>query len=151
MWLARWKEVCRLLSEQPQSCLLAPENSDHEEEIRHIVFKTRSGRKFCTLFVIRGNRVFVTNLRRPAQGADFQPGRARRPGRLAQQSTPLLHRRASASPRAYEGRCGVAERDRVESSRWQVANKGRFAATARWLRCSRPANAGCVLRSGWIC
>ena len=66
MWLARWKEVCRLLSERPESCLLAPENSfsDHEEEIRHVVFKTRSGRK-NRLFVIRGNRVFVTNLRRP--------------------------------------------------------------------------------------
>lgn len=67
MWLARWKEVCRLLSEQPESCLLAPENSDHEEEIRHIVFKTRSGRKYRVLFVIRGNRVFVTNLRGPGQ------------------------------------------------------------------------------------
>jgi plasmid stabilization system protein ParE len=32
-WLARWKEVCRILSERPESCLLASENSDHEEEI----------------------------------------------------------------------------------------------------------------------
>ena len=67
MWLVQWKEVCRILSERPESCLLAPENSDHEEEIRHIVFKTRSGRKYRALFVIRGNRVFVTNLRGPGQ------------------------------------------------------------------------------------
>jgi plasmid stabilization system protein ParE len=66
-WLARWKEVCRILSERPESCLLAPENSDHEEEIRHIVFKTRSGRKYRAIFVIRGNRVLVTNLRGPGQ------------------------------------------------------------------------------------
>ena len=67
MWLARWKEVCRLLSERPETCLLAPENSDHEEDIRQIVFKTRSGRKYRALFVIRGNRVFITNLRGPGQ------------------------------------------------------------------------------------
>ena len=67
MWLARWKEVCRFLSDRPESCLLAPENSDHEEEIRHIVFKTRSGRRYRALFVIRGHRVFVTNLRGPGQ------------------------------------------------------------------------------------
>ena len=67
MWLARWKEVCRLLSERPETCLLAPENLDHDEDIRQIVFKTRSGRKYRALFVIRGNRVFITNLRGPGQ------------------------------------------------------------------------------------
>ncbi len=66
-WLAQWEEVCRILCERPETCLLAPENSDHEEEIRQIVFKTRSGRKYRALFVIRGNRVFVTNLRGPGQ------------------------------------------------------------------------------------
>src|SRR6056297_2721634 len=66
-WLERWSEICRVLSERPETCLLAPENSDHEEEIRHIVFKTRSGRKYRALFVIRGNQVFVTNLRGPGQ------------------------------------------------------------------------------------
>lgn len=67
IWLARWKEVCTILSERPESCLLAPENSDHEEEIRHVVFKTRNGRKYRALFVIRGYQVFVTNLRGPGQ------------------------------------------------------------------------------------
>ena len=76
MWLARWREVCSLLSERPETCLLAPENSDHEEDIRQIVFKTRSGRKYRALFVIRGNRVFITNLRGPGQ--DLVP-----PGELA--------------------------------------------------------------------
>ena len=31
------------------------------KEIRHIVFKTRRGRKYRVLFVIRGESVFVTN------------------------------------------------------------------------------------------
>ena len=66
-WLQRWKEVRRFLSERPESCRLAPESEDHEEEIRHIVFKTRQGRKYRALFVIRGNCVFVTNLRGPGQ------------------------------------------------------------------------------------
>jgi len=66
-WLAQWEEVYKLLSERPETCLLVPENSDHKEEIRQIVFKTRSGRKYRALFVIRGNRVFVTNLRGPGQ------------------------------------------------------------------------------------
>ena len=70
-WLTRWEEVCKLLSERPESCLPAPENADHEEEIRHVVFKTRSGRKYRALFVIRGNQVFVTNLR--GSGRDLVP------------------------------------------------------------------------------
>ena len=83
VWLARWKEVCRLLSERPENCLLAPENVDHEEDIRQIVFKTRSGRKYRALFVIRGDRVFVTNLRGPGQDL-FPPDEVAVPEGLAE-------------------------------------------------------------------
>ena len=70
-WLTRWNEVCGLLSERPESCSFAPENPDHDEDIRQIVFKTRGGRKYRALFVIRGDRVFITNLR--GSGQDLLP------------------------------------------------------------------------------
>ena len=66
-WIERWDEVVRNLSTRPENYLPAPESADHQDEIRHIVFKTRSGRKYRALYVIRGNRVFVTNIRGPGQ------------------------------------------------------------------------------------
>jgi plasmid stabilization system protein ParE len=66
-WLTRWEEVLALLSDRAESCLLAPENEDHVEQIRHVVFKTHDGKKYRALFVIRGQRVFITNLRGPGQ------------------------------------------------------------------------------------
>ena len=66
-WLRRWNKVRHLLSDHPQDSLLPPENEDHEDEIRHVVFKTRHGRKYRALFVIRGRHVFVTNIRGPGQ------------------------------------------------------------------------------------
>jgi plasmid stabilization system protein ParE len=66
-WLERWDEVREVLSLRPESCLLAPESEDHDEEIRHVVFKTKNGRKYRVLFLIRGQQVFVTNLRGPGQ------------------------------------------------------------------------------------
>lgn len=66
-WLRRWDEVRQFLSERADKCLLAPENEDHEEEIRHTVFKTRRGKKYRTLFVIREGCVYITNLRGPGQ------------------------------------------------------------------------------------
>lgn len=70
-WLARWQETCRAVSEDPQSCSLAPESVHHSEEIRQVVFKTRRGLPYRMLFVIRGDRILVTNLRGPGQ--DFVP------------------------------------------------------------------------------
>lgn len=66
-WYRRWNEVLRSLLANAGSCPLAPENDDHDEEIRHIVFKTRRGRRYRALFVIRDSRVFVIHVRGPGQ------------------------------------------------------------------------------------
>lgn len=70
-WLQQWDEVLVSLAKNPLSSSIAPENDDHAETIRQIIFKTRRGRRYRALFVIRGETVFVTNLRGPGQ--DFVP------------------------------------------------------------------------------
>ncbi len=70
-WLHRFNEILTTLTDDPQSWSLAPENDDHDEEIHHVVFKTRRGRKYRALFIVRDDVIFVTNLRGPGQ--DFLP------------------------------------------------------------------------------
>ena len=66
-WLRRWQEVIDELRRKADRCQLAPENDDHDEEIRHVIFKTRRGRKYRALFVIRGEFVLVIHVRGPGQ------------------------------------------------------------------------------------
>lgn len=66
-WFRRWNQVLADLSKNASSCRLAPENDDHDDEIRNLVFNTRRGKKYRALFVIRENVVFVTNVRGPGQ------------------------------------------------------------------------------------
>ena len=44
-----------------------PEDEDHEEEIRHILFKTRRGKTYRAIFIIRTDTVFVLHVRGPGQ------------------------------------------------------------------------------------
>lgn len=55
------------LTTTPENCSLAPENDDHEEEIRHILFKTRRGKTYRAIFIIRTDTVFVLHIRGPGQ------------------------------------------------------------------------------------
>lgn len=66
-WFRRWLEVEDLLRRRPASQALAPENSDHEEEIRNVIFKTRRGKKYRCLFLIREETVYVLHIRGPGQ------------------------------------------------------------------------------------
>lgn len=66
-WLRRWDEVVEQLTNTPENCGVAPENDDHEEEIRHVLFKTRRGKTYRALFIIRTNTVFILHIRGPGQ------------------------------------------------------------------------------------
>ena len=66
-WLARWDEVLVELTESADQHSLAPENDDHAEEIRHVIFRTRRGKKYRAIFAIREDCVFVTHVRGPGQ------------------------------------------------------------------------------------
>lgn len=66
-WLRRWDEVVEQLTATPETCNFAPENEDHDEEIRHVLFKTRRGKTYRALFIIRNDTVFILYLRGPGQ------------------------------------------------------------------------------------
>lgn len=66
-WADRWDEVLSDLATNARQKSLAPENDDHDEVLHHVVFKTRHGRKYRAIFVIRGNLVFVPHVRGPGQ------------------------------------------------------------------------------------
>ena len=66
-WLARWSDVLAELADHPEQFLPAPENNDHDDEMRNVVFKTRYGKKYCALYVIRNNTVTVVHIRGPGQ------------------------------------------------------------------------------------
>jgi plasmid stabilization system protein ParE len=66
-WLRRWDKVLDDLSKQANKCGLAPEDADHELEIRHVVFKTRQGLPYRALFTIRENQVYIMHVRGPGQ------------------------------------------------------------------------------------
>ncbi len=67
VWLCRWEQVLRSLEEGADGCGIAPEDEDHEIDIRQVTFKTRSGSTYRALFKIDGDRVFVMHIRGPGQ------------------------------------------------------------------------------------
>ena len=66
-WYSRLQEVLEELAITIEQFDFAPENEDHEEAIRHLVFKTRRGKKYRVLFIIRDAQVFVLHIRGPGQ------------------------------------------------------------------------------------
>lgn len=66
-WNRRWREVLERLQESADGCGLAPEDEDHGETIRNVIFKTRRGLPYRALFVIRDDRVHVIHVRGPGQ------------------------------------------------------------------------------------
>ncbi len=66
-WYRRWKKLLVELSKQPTNYHFAPENDEHEDDVRNVVFKTRRGLPYRALFIIRNDVVFITNLRGPSQ------------------------------------------------------------------------------------
>ena len=66
-WFNRFTDALATLSENPKSCGLAPENEFVDQEIRHLIFKTRKGRHYRALFTITENPVDVLHVRGPGQ------------------------------------------------------------------------------------
>jgi plasmid stabilization system protein ParE len=67
VWLEKWDEIVESLKQSADRCPLAPENDDHDLEIRHVIFKTRHGRPYRALFTMRADHVFVMHIRGPGQ------------------------------------------------------------------------------------
>jgi hypothetical protein len=66
------------LRKRADGCGLAPEDAEHDSEIRQIVFKTRSGLPYRALFTIDGDQVHVIHVRGPGQDL-IMPGNLRLP------------------------------------------------------------------------
>ena len=66
-WVARWNEVLLELSQSANHKPIAPEDEDHENELHHVVFKTRHGKAYRAIFIIQSDLVLVTHVRGPGQ------------------------------------------------------------------------------------
>lgn len=66
-WFHSWLDALKTLGERGDSLGTAPEREDHEEPIRQLLFKTRKGRRYRALFVVRETEVFVLHVRGPGQ------------------------------------------------------------------------------------
>ena len=66
-WLDAFDAAQKSLSENPGSCGLAPEDELVDEEIRHILFRTRRGHAYRVIFTIVGDEVRVLHIRGPHQ------------------------------------------------------------------------------------
>lgn len=66
-WYQAWEAAIEFLSVNPQAASLAPENRDHEEEIRHWPFKTTQGYRYRALLIVRNQVVYITNVRGTGQ------------------------------------------------------------------------------------
>ncbi len=62
-WFAAWNTATMFISESALAAPLAPENDDHDEDVRHWPFKTDHGRRYRLLFIIRENTAYITNVR----------------------------------------------------------------------------------------
>jgi plasmid stabilization system protein ParE len=66
-WNRAWQTALRDVKERAERFGLAPESGDHPEQIRQTIFKTRRGRSYRALFLIRDQNVYVLHVRAPGQ------------------------------------------------------------------------------------
>lgn len=66
-WKTAYRRALVRLQTTAASLGLAPETTEFDEELREMVFKTRSGHRYRLLFVIRGDAVQVARIRGPGQ------------------------------------------------------------------------------------
>lgn len=66
-WWEAFTTVLESLTKHPESFALAPEADAFDEAIRDAIFKTRHGRLYRLLFVIRGSTVHVVTVRGAGQ------------------------------------------------------------------------------------
>ena len=62
-WAVEYSSAICRVSDDSKSCGLAPENDDHEEGIRQVMFKTCKGNPYRLVFTIRGEEVYVFSIR----------------------------------------------------------------------------------------
>jgi len=66
-WYGAWMDALRTLGERAEALAEAPESDDHAEPVRQLLFKTKRGRRYRALFVVRGDAAFVLHVRGPGQ------------------------------------------------------------------------------------
>lgn len=66
-WLEALHLAVDAIEKSPLQQPLAPEDSDHLETIRHYLFRTKRGRMYRALFIVRGQQVVVTHVRGAGQ------------------------------------------------------------------------------------
>lgn len=66
-WLDAWDEALQLVKQRADSFGLAPEVDHRGDPVRQILFKTKRGRMYRALFVIRGSNVRILHVRGPGQ------------------------------------------------------------------------------------
>jgi plasmid stabilization system protein ParE len=66
-WYRRWLDVLETLKQRAGWFGVAPESQDHSELIRQVLFKTKRGRPYRALFVVRDRDAFVLHVRGPGQ------------------------------------------------------------------------------------
>ena len=72
-WARAYRLAITRISNDPESCGLAPENEDHTEEIRQAIFKTSKGNAYRIVFTISNGVVYVFSIRGTGQDfGDFQ-------------------------------------------------------------------------------
>lgn len=66
-WANAFYAALKQLELRPLATTLAPESANHPEDIRQMLFKTRRGRTYRVLFVVRDDRVLVLHIRGSGQ------------------------------------------------------------------------------------
>ncbi len=66
-WYTGFIDALGTLETHPLRCSLAPENDDFHVEVRQLVYRPKSRRRFRALFTIAGNEVHVLHIRGAGQ------------------------------------------------------------------------------------
>lgn len=66
-WYRAYESCLQRLAQSARDQPFAPENDFAEFEVRHMTFKTRSGRMYRLLFTIVGNEIRILHVRGPGQ------------------------------------------------------------------------------------
>lgn|SRR5579863_1045561 len=66
-WFRAWQSVLQSLRDRADHFGVAPESQFHPEPIRQALFKTRRGRPYRALFIIRDANALVLHVRGPGQ------------------------------------------------------------------------------------
>jgi plasmid stabilization system protein ParE len=72
-WLDQFEKAAESLGINPFIAPVAPESGISDLEIRHILFRTRSGRTYRAIFTVVGDEVRILRVRGPGQ-PPLRPG-----------------------------------------------------------------------------